>query len=100
MCSLHLHVHVKRNQLMELERLVMPIHIIVAYILKQVVFADGTFIDGSTSELSCDGPLREPYSVFCQVSWALQIGLRRESDGVCNKKCQLCWFNIQNYPFF
>lgn len=34
---------------------------------KQVIFADGTFIDGSTSELSCDGPLREPFSVFCQV---------------------------------
>jgi hypothetical protein len=33
----------------------------------QVVFADGTFIDGSTIELSCDGPLREPYAVFCQV---------------------------------
>mmetsp|Transcript_2788 Transcript_2788/g.9416 ORF Transcript_2788/g.9416 Transcript_2788/m.9416 type:complete len:504 (-) Transcript_2788:154-1665(-) len=32
----------------------------------QVVFADGTFIDGSTSELSADGPLREPYAVFCQ----------------------------------
>lgn len=36
----------------------------------QVIFADGTFIDGSTSELSCDGPLREPFAVFCQVrSW-------------------------------
>lgn len=34
----------------------------------QVIFADGTFIDGSTSELSCDGPLREPFAVFCQVS--------------------------------
>lgn len=33
----------------------------------QVIFADGTFIDGSTSELSCDGPLREPFAVYCQV---------------------------------
>ena len=33
----------------------------------EVIFADGTFIDGSTSELSCDGPLREPFTVFCQV---------------------------------
>ena len=33
----------------------------------QVIFADGTFIDGSTSELSCDGPLREPFVAFCQV---------------------------------
>jgi cystathionine beta-lyase family protein involved in aluminum resistance len=31
-----------------------------------VVMAGGTFIDGSTSELSADGPLREPYTVFCQ----------------------------------
>jgi cystathionine beta-lyase family protein involved in aluminum resistance len=32
----------------------------------QVVMAGGTFIDGSTSEFSADGPLREPYTVFCQ----------------------------------
>ena len=32
----------------------------------QLVMAGGTFIDGSTSELSADGPLREPYIVFCQ----------------------------------
>lgn len=32
----------------------------------QVIFADGTFIDGSTAELSADGPLREPYVVYCQ----------------------------------
>jgi cystathionine beta-lyase family protein involved in aluminum resistance len=32
----------------------------------QLVMAGGTFIDGSTSEFSSDGPLREPYIVFCQ----------------------------------
>ena len=32
----------------------------------QLVMAGGTFIDGSTSEFSADGPLREPYIVFCQ----------------------------------
>ncbi len=32
----------------------------------QVVMAGGTFIEGSTSEFSADGPLREPYVVFCQ----------------------------------
>jgi len=32
----------------------------------EVVFADGTFIDGSTLELSADGPLREPYAVYMQ----------------------------------
>ncbi|KAK9131634.1 hypothetical protein Scep_011162 [Stephania cephalantha] len=45
----------------------------------EVIFADGTFIDGSTSELSCDGPLREPFSVFCQggthwTHWGLALG--------------------------
>ncbi len=32
----------------------------------QVVMAGGTFIEGSTSEFSADGPLRSPYIVFCQ----------------------------------
>jgi cystathionine beta-lyase family protein involved in aluminum resistance len=32
----------------------------------EVIFADGTFIDGSTAELSADGPLRPPYTVYCQ----------------------------------
>ncbi|KAJ0046386.1 hypothetical protein Pint_04445 [Pistacia integerrima] len=45
----------------------------------EVIFADGTFIDGSTSELSCDGPLREPFTVFCQggthwIQWGLVLG--------------------------
>jgi cystathionine beta-lyase family protein involved in aluminum resistance len=31
-----------------------------------LVMAGGTFIDGSTSEFSADGPLREPYIVFRQ----------------------------------
>ena len=33
----------------------------------EVIFADGTFIDGSTAELSADGPIRAPYVVYCQV---------------------------------
>jgi cystathionine beta-lyase family protein involved in aluminum resistance len=32
----------------------------------EVIFADGTFIDGATSELSADGPIRPPYVVYCQ----------------------------------
>lgn len=46
----------------------------------QLVMAGGTFIDGSTAEFSADGPLREPYIVFCQggthwthVAIALQL---------------------------
>ncbi|KAJ1638982.1 cystathionine beta-lyase family protein [Pavlovales sp. CCMP2436] len=42
----------------------------------EVVFADGTFIEGSTAELSADGPLREPYVVYMQganhwTQWAI-----------------------------
>ncbi|MEM6867088.1 MAG: aminotransferase class I/II-fold pyridoxal phosphate-dependent enzyme [Cyanobacteria bacterium P01_C01_bin.121] len=32
----------------------------------KLVMAGGSFIDGSTSELSADGPMREPYVVYCQ----------------------------------
>lgn len=32
----------------------------------EVVMAGGTFIDGSTIELSADGPLRAPYAVYLQ----------------------------------
>jgi cystathionine beta-lyase family protein involved in aluminum resistance len=31
-----------------------------------LIMAGGTFIDGSTSEFSADGPIRPPYWVFCQ----------------------------------
>ena len=36
-----------------------------------VIFADGTFIDGSTSEMSADGPMRPPFVVYCQggIHW-------------------------------
>ena len=32
----------------------------------ELIMAAGTFIEGSTSELSADGPLREPYSAYLQ----------------------------------
>eukprot|EP01039_Chlorochromonas_danica_P004164 gene4164-4573_t len=32
----------------------------------EVIFADGTFIEGSTLELSADGPLRHPFVAFSQ----------------------------------
>ncbi len=52
----------------------------------QLVMAGGTFIDGSTAEFSADGPLREPYVVFCQggthwthVAIALEAAVRAVS---------------------
>lgn len=31
-----------------------------------VIMSSGGFVEGSTSELSCDGPLRKPYTVYLQ----------------------------------
>ncbi|GBG80677.1 hypothetical protein CBR_g31136 [Chara braunii] len=60
----------------------------------EVVFADGTFIDGSTSELSCDGPLRPPYIAFCQGAthwshWALVLAPTLEALDQSNRSGQL-----------
>ena len=51
----------------------------------QLVMAGGTFIDGSTSEFSADGPLREPYIVFCQggTHWThIAIALEAAVDAI------------------
>jgi cystathionine beta-lyase family protein involved in aluminum resistance len=54
----------------------------------ELVMAGGTFIDGSTSEFSADGPLREPYVVFCQggTHWthvAIALEAAIEAVGRC-----------------
>ena len=38
----------------------------------EIIMASGSFIEGSSIELSCDGPLREPYIGYIQggLSWA------------------------------
>lgn len=43
-----------------------PVPDVVPGYADPVVMAGGTFIEGSTLELSADGPLREPYTVFLQ----------------------------------
>jgi len=55
----------------------------------ELVMAGGTFIDGSTSEFSADGPLREPYVVFCQggTHWthvAIALEAAIEAVGKCS----------------
>lgn len=45
---------------------VKPVPDIVPGYGDRVVMAAGTFIEGSTIELSCDGPLREPYVAYLQ----------------------------------
>ncbi|NEP09498.1 MAG: methionine gamma-lyase family protein [Symploca sp. SIO2C1] len=51
----------------------------------ELVMAGGTFIDGSTSEFSADGPLREPYIAFCQggTHWThVAIALEKAIEAV------------------
>ena len=45
---------------------VQPVPGVTAGYGDEVIFADGTFIDGSTAEMSADGPIRPPYVVYCQ----------------------------------
>ena len=40
----------------------------------QVIMAAGTFTQGSSIELSCDGPIREPYVAYQQGSLTYQYG--------------------------
>ena len=40
----------------------------------QIIMASGSFIQGSSIELSCDGPIREPYIAYMQGSLTYQYG--------------------------
>ena len=40
----------------------------------EVIMAAGTFVDGATIELSCDGPLREPYMAYMQGGLTYEYG--------------------------
>ena len=40
----------------------------------QIIMASGSFTDGSSIELSCDGPIREPYIAYMQGSLTYEYG--------------------------
>ena len=40
----------------------------------EVIMAGGTFVEGATIELSCDGPLREPYIAYMQGGLTYEYG--------------------------
>ena len=40
----------------------------------KVIMAAGTFTEGSTIELSCDGPIREPYIAYMQGGLTYEYG--------------------------
>ena len=41
----------------------------------KVIMAAGGFVQGTSSELSCDAPIREPYAAYLQGSSSFEIGL-------------------------
>ena len=40
----------------------------------KIIMAAGTFTEGSTIELSCDGPIRPPYIAFIQGGLTFEYG--------------------------
>lgn len=50
----------------------------------QVIMAAGTFTQGSSIELSCDGPIREPYIAYQQGSLTYSYGRLAVLKAVCN----------------
>ena len=40
----------------------------------EVIMASGSFTQGSSIEISCDGPLREPYIAYQQGSLTYEYG--------------------------
>ena len=40
----------------------------------QIIMASGSFTQGSSIEISCDGPIREPYIAYMQGSLTYQYG--------------------------
>jgi cystathionine beta-lyase family protein involved in aluminum resistance len=40
----------------------------------KIIMASGSFISGSSIEISCDGPIREPFIAYLQGSITYQYG--------------------------
>ena len=40
----------------------------------KIIMASGSFISGSSIEISCDGPIREPFIAYMQGSLTYQMG--------------------------
>ena len=63
----------------------------------QVIMAAGAFVQGSSIELSADGPLREPYTAFFQggLTWnhaklGILKALQKLVDACLVNPSQLC----------
>ena len=54
-----------------------------------VIMAAGAFVSGSSIELSADGPLREPYTVFFQggLTWPhAKLGILKTLQNMVDRK--------------
>ena len=52
---------------------------------EDIIMASGSFVQGSSIELSCDGPLREPYIAYLQggLSYAYgKIGVLKAIENI------------------
>ena len=59
----------------------------------QVIMAAGAFVSGSSIELSADGPIKEPYSVFFQggLTWPhAKYGILKTLQKMCDAKLVSC----------
>lgn len=57
-----------------MDSFVTPIPSPMAGYTDEVIMAAGTFVEGATIELSCDGPLREPYVAYMQGGLTYEYG--------------------------
>ena len=57
-----------------IDSFVKPIPSAMAGYEDEVIMAAGTFVDGATIELSCDGPIRDPYVAYMQGSLSYEYG--------------------------
>ena len=50
----------------------------------KVIMAAGAFTQGSSIELSCDGPIRPPYTAFLQGGLTYEYGKLRNNESNIN----------------
>ena len=53
----------------------------------EVIMAAGAFVQGSSIELSADGPIREPYAIYYQggLTWAhAKLGILMSLQKMCD----------------
>ena len=57
-----------------IDNYVKPVPTVIPGYSDQIIMASGSFTSGSSIEISCDGPIREPYIAYLQGSLTYQYG--------------------------